>query len=127
ARENTTDLGYWQLGGIQIIVDKETVKSGETTPVLIVTPSSGRWVMLSTAGDALFNTQIIHLDGTAKVVQMTIDDRHVPNFHITASSLFDRVLWTDTKSIVVPPLAHFIDVDVKPDSAQRAPRPRGTV
>jgi uncharacterized protein YfaS (alpha-2-macroglobulin family) len=127
ARETSTDLGYWQVGGLQIIVDKETVQPGETTQVLIVTPAEGRWVMLSTTGDALIDTRMIHLDGTAKLVPIAIDDRHSPNFSVTASSLFDRVLSSETKSIVVPPLAHFIDVDVKPDRAEYEPRQQGSV
>ncbi|MEA2568889.1 MAG: alpha-2-macroglobulin [Acidobacteriota bacterium] len=127
ARESSTDLGYWLAGGIQLIVDKETVKPGETAQVLIVTPSSGRWVLLSTAGDRLFDTRVIHLDGTAKVVPLTIDDRHTPNFFVTATSLYERTLSTDMKSIVVPPLAHFIDVDVKADRAEYEPRQQGNV
>jgi uncharacterized protein YfaS (alpha-2-macroglobulin family) len=127
ARENSIDIGYWLSGGIQVIVDKETVNPGETAQVLIVTPSSGRWLLWSTAGDALLDTRVIHLDGTAKVVPLTIDDRHSPNFYVTATSLFDRTLSTDTKSIVVPPLAHFIDVDVKPDRAEYEPRQNGSV
>ncbi len=122
----TTDLGY-HASGLEIILDKETMRAGSPSPVLIVTPSSGRWVVLTTSGDSLLDTQVLHLDGTAKVVMLPIDDRHVPNFFVSASSVFDRVFSADTKRAVVPPVEHFIDVGVKLDRAQYEPREEGKI
>ncbi|HVR39097.1 MAG TPA: alpha-2-macroglobulin family protein, partial [Thermoanaerobaculia bacterium] len=126
-RNATTDLGYHTSSGLEIVLDKETARSGETAPVMIVTPASGRWVVLTTTSDEILDTQLLHLDGTVKLVQLPLDDRHVPNFFITAASIFDRTLALDTKSIVVPPVEHFIDVDVKLDREEFEPRAEGAV
>ncbi|HEX8152702.1 MAG TPA: MG2 domain-containing protein, partial [Thermoanaerobaculia bacterium] len=123
---NTTDLG-WHGNDLQIIVDKESFRSGQSAPVMIVTPASGRTVLLSVSGDEIMSSQVLRLDGTVKLVQLPIDERHVPNFFITASSVFDRAIWTDTERIAVPPVEHFIDVDVKADREQYEPRQEGTV
>jgi uncharacterized protein YfaS (alpha-2-macroglobulin family) len=121
------DIGYYNGNGVELIVDKETLRAGETANVIVVTPASGRWVMLSASANTILETRIVHLDGTARLVQLPVDDRHVPNFFLTASSVFDRQLFTDTERLVVPPVAHFLTVDVKSDREQYEPRQEGTL
>src|SRR6185436_9311980 len=123
----TRDLGYYASGGLEIIIDRETVRAGQTAAIMIASPMSGRWVVFNATGDDILDTQVFRLDGTVKLVQLPIDSRHVPNFFVTASSLFDRALSTDTERVVVPPVDHFISVDVKPDREQYQPREEGTV
>jgi hypothetical protein len=122
----TIDIGY-HTAGLELIIDKESFRSGQTAPVMIVTPASGRWVLFTTSGDEIFDTQVMHLDGTVKLVQLAIDDRHVPSFGVTASSVFDRTLSSVVQTIVVPPVEHFLNVEVKPDRLQYEPRQEGTV
>jgi alpha-2-macroglobulin len=122
---SSTELGY-HVGGLEIIIDKESFRSGQTAPVLIATPASGRWVMLTTSANGILDTQIVYLDGTAKLVELPITDRNVPSFYITASSSFDRMLWQDSKRIVVPPVEHFINVDVQSDRQDYRPRQEGS-
>ncbi len=127
AERTTNDIGYHVNGGIELLIDKETVRVGQAAFAMIVTPSSGRWVLLTTFGDDVLDTQVVKLDGTVKLIQIPIDDRHVPNFFITASSIFDRQLATVTQRVVVPPAEHFLTVDVKPDREQYEPRQDGTL
>ncbi|HYC87777.1 MAG TPA: alpha-2-macroglobulin family protein [Thermoanaerobaculia bacterium] len=123
---NTTELGY-HAGGLDLIVDRETVQRGETASVLVVTPSSGRWVVFSSGGDDILDTQVLRMDGTVKLVQIPVEQKHMPNFFVTASSVFDRIFMSDTERIVVPPAEQFLNVEVKPDREQYEPRQEGTV
>jgi alpha-2-macroglobulin len=127
ADRNTSDIGYYHARGLDLIVDKESMRSGETANVIVVTPSSGRWVMLTASANTILETRVIKLDGTAKLVQLPLDDKHVPNFFLTASSVFDRELFTETERVVVPPVEHFLTVDVKSDREQYEPRQEGTL
>jgi len=122
----TTELGY-HPGGLDLIVDKETMRAGETANVMIVAPNSGRWVLFSSSGDAIFDTQVLRLDGTVKLVQIPLTEKHAPNFFVTASSVFERTIASDVEQIVVPPVEKFITVDVKTDREQYEPRQEGTV
>ncbi len=122
----TTDLGYF-ASGLDVIVDKDTVRAGQTASAMIVSPASGRWVVLNTTGDDVLDTQVVHLDGTVKLVQIPIDTRHEPNFFVTATSVFDRSIATDSERIVVPPVEHFLNVEVKTDREQYQPRDEGTI
>ena len=122
----TTELGY-RAGSLDLVVDKETMRSGETANVMIVAPNSGRWVLFSSSGDDLFDTRVLRMDGTVKLVQIPLTEKHIPNFFVTASSVFDVGVSTDTEQIVVPPVERFIDVEVKTDREAYEPRQEGTV
>jgi alpha-2-macroglobulin len=126
ADRNTTDLAY-HSGSLDLIVDRETIRNGETATVLVTTPASGRWVVISTAADDLLDTHVVKMDGTVKLLQFPVDARHSPNFFVNASSVFDRQLAQDIERIVVPPVEQFLDVDVTTDREQYEPRQSGTV
>jgi len=123
---STNELGY-HVGGLDLIVDKETMRAGETASVIVVTPASGRWVVVTSMTDDIVDTQVLRMDGTAKLLQLPLDERHIPNFFITASSVFDRELSTDNERVVVPPVEQFLKVEVKADREQYEPRQEGTV
>jgi hypothetical protein len=127
ADPQTTELGYYHRSGIDIIVDKESMRAGETATALIVTPASGRWVVLTTSGDRIMDTRVLRMEGTAKVVQIPLNDQHVPNFFLTASSVFERQIATTSEQIVVPPVEHFLEVEVKSDREEYGPRDEGTL
>ena len=124
ADRRTTDLG-WHTGGLDLVIDKESYRAGEKVQAIVVTPASGRWVVLSAVGSDIYETQVVMLDGTVKLVEFSTDERHSPDFHITASSIFDRALATETERVVVPPVAHFLDVEVKSDRDDYRPREEG--
>ena len=127
ADRTTTELGYYTGSGLDLIVDKDTLRAGETAAVLVVTPAAGRWVLFSTSADDILDTRVLRLDGTVQLVQVPVDKRHIPNFFITASSIFDRNVATDVERIAVPPVEQFLTVDVKPDREEYQPRQEGTV
>jgi uncharacterized protein YfaS (alpha-2-macroglobulin family)/tetratricopeptide (TPR) repeat protein len=122
----TSELGY-HAAGLDLVFDRDTFRVGESAPILIATPASGRWVVLTTTTDRIEKTEVIHLDGTVKLVQIPIGERHAPNFFVTGSSIFDRKLSMDRKRIVVPPAEKFVQVDVAGDREAYEPRQKGTV
>ena len=50
ATGQTTELGY-QQGGVEIIVDRDTFRAGQTAPVMLVVPTNDRWVLFTTEGE----------------------------------------------------------------------------
>jgi len=123
---NVSDLDY-RSGALDVVVDNDTLHAGERVPVLILTPASGRWVVVTTATNDIVDTRVIHLDGTVKLLEMPLDERYSPNFFITATSVYDRSLSTVTKKLIVPPVEKFVSVDVKPDREQYEPKQKGRV
>jgi uncharacterized protein YfaS (alpha-2-macroglobulin family) len=120
----TTDLGY-RYSGVQIIADKDTFRVGQRAPVMLVAPTSDRYVLFSAEGDDFYNYQLVHLDGTVKLIELPIEEKHVPNIFLSATLVSDRQIFTDQKQIVVPPVKNFLTVDVKSDALQHQPRDDG--
>lgn len=126
ARNATTELGY-RHGGLEIILDKDTFQAGRTVPVLLSVPSADRYVLFTTEADDLHSYQLVHVTGTAKLVELEIREKHVPNFFLSAAMVSDRQFFMDTKQVIVPPVRNFLTVEVQPDRSQYQPREEGTL
>ncbi|MCZ6514119.1 MAG: MG2 domain-containing protein [Nitrospinae bacterium] len=122
----TTELGY-RHGGLEIIVDKDTFRAGQIAPVMIVAPTSDRYVLFSMEADDLYSYQLVHLTGTVKLLQLDIEEKHVPNVFLNGVMVSDHQIFQDTKQVVVPPVKNFLDVTVQLDRDQYQPREQGTL
>lgn len=120
----TTELGY-HYGGVEIIVDKDTLHPGERAPVMLNVLAPDRYVLFSVEGDNLFSYQLVHLTGTSKLIEIAVEEQHVPNIFLTAALISDRQMFVDTKQVIVPPLDHFLSVEVKSDREEYQPREEG--
>ena len=125
-KNTTSEIGY-HAGGLELIVDRETLHSGDHVPLIIATENSDRYVLLTISGASILDTRLVHLDGTMKVVEFPIDQRHVPDFSVTASSVFSRALYTQSKILKVPPFDKALTVEVKSDHDDYKPHGKGTV
>lgn len=123
--DRSTDLGY-RHDGVEIIADKDTFRVGQTAPVMLVSRSPDRYVLFSVECEDLYNYQLVHLEGTVKLVNLPVEEKHVPNVFLDATLVDDRQIFNDTKQIIVPPTKNFLTVDVKPDRSQYQPRDEGT-
>ena len=126
ATNATTELGY-RRSGIEIIVDKDTFRAGQTAPVMISVPVSDRWVLFSVEGDDLFSYKLIHVEGTAKLIELPIEQKYVPNIYLSALTIANATWFQDMKQVVVPPVDQFLAVNVKADREQYQPREEGTL
>jgi uncharacterized protein YfaS (alpha-2-macroglobulin family) len=125
ATNATSELGY-RHDGVEIIVDKDTVRAGQTAPVMLSVFRNDRYVLFSVEADDLYSYKLVHVTGTAKLIELPIEEKHVPNIFLNALMISDAQLFEDTKQIVVPPVEHFLTVDVKPDRERYQPREEGT-
>ena len=126
ATNATTELGY-RRGGLEIVVDKDTFRSGQTAPVMINVPTQDRYVLFSIEGDDLYSYKVVHVTGTTKLIEVPIEQKHVPNIYLSAAMVSDATWFMDTKPVVVPPVEQFLAVAVKADREQYQPREEGTL
>lgn len=122
----TTETGF-RPGGVQIIVDRDTFRAGARAPVMLTTPAPDRYVLFTVEGETLDSYQLVHLTGTAKLVELPIEERHVPNIFLSAAMVSDAQFFAETKQVVVPPVEHFLNVEVRADREQYQPREEGTL
>ncbi|HSE16620.1 MAG TPA: alpha-2-macroglobulin family protein [Pyrinomonadaceae bacterium] len=126
ATNATTDLGY-RSGGLEIVVDKDTFRTGQTAPVMISVPVPDRYVLFSVEGEDLFSYQVVHVTGNTKLIEVPIEEKHVPNIYLSALMISNAAPYSDTKQIVVPPVERFLQVAVNADREQYQPREEGTL
>ena len=126
ATNATTDLGY-RRDGLEIVVDKDTFRAGQTAPVMISVPVSDRYVLFSVEGEDLFSYKVVHVTGNAKLIELPIEEKHVPNVYLNALMISDANWYMDTKEVVVPPVERFLAVAVNADREQYQPREEGTL
>jgi uncharacterized protein YfaS (alpha-2-macroglobulin family) len=126
ANNDTTELGF-RTEGVQIVADKDTFRVGGTTPVMLATLSPDQYVLFTVEGQDLYHYQVVHVEGTVKLINLPVDEKYVPNIFLGATLVSDRQIFTDQKQIVVPPIKNFLTVDVKPDRNEYGPRDEGTL
>ncbi len=90
ATNATTDLGI-RRDGLEIVVDKDTFRAGQTAPVMISVPTSDRYVLFSVEGEDLFSYKLVHVTGTAKLIEVPVEQRFVPNVYLSALMMPMRV------------------------------------
>ena len=94
---------------------------------MLTTLSPDQYVLFTVEGQDLYNYQVVHMDGTVKLVNLPVDEKYVPNIFLGATLVSDRQMFTDQKQIVVPPIRNFLTVNVKPDRNEYEPRDEGTL
>ena len=94
---------------------------------MLSVPTNDRYVLFSIEGEDLYSYKLVHVTGTAKLIELPIEEKHVPNIYLSAAMVSDSQLFVDTKQVVVPPVRQFLSVDVKSDRQQYQPREEGTL
>ncbi len=86
-----------------------------------------RYVLFSVEGDDLFSYRLVHVTGNTKLIELPIEEKHVPNIFLSGVMISDGEAFSDTKQVVVPPVERFLNVAVKADREQYQPREEGTL
>ena len=120
ADRDSTEVGYHH-GGVQILVDQDTLRAGGTTAVMISAPVQGAWVLFSIEGEELYHHRLVHLEGTVKLLELEIEERYVPNIFLEAAMVHDGELLLDSRQVVVPPVHNFLEVEIEADRDQYLP------
>ena len=126
ATNASSDIGF-RAGGVQVIVDKDTFRAGQTAAVMLTADTNDRYILFTIEADDLYSAQLVHLTGPVKLLQVPITEQHVPNIFLGAVMVADRQVHSDVKQVVVPPVRQFLDVQVEADKAQYQPHEEGTL
>jgi uncharacterized protein YfaS (alpha-2-macroglobulin family)/tetratricopeptide (TPR) repeat protein len=124
AERDTVEVGYHH-GGVGIILDRDTFESGRTVPIMLTTPVRDAYVLFTVEGEDLYDVRLIHVTGTVKLVELEIDERYTPNVFLDAAMIHAGELFLDSQQVVVPPVEHFLEVEVSADREEYRPRQEG--
>ncbi|MCB9916544.1 MAG: hypothetical protein H6828_15570 [Planctomycetes bacterium] len=107
--------------GFQLVVDRDTLREGQRAALMITAPASGRTVLVTVESDALLETRVVHLTGTAQLLSFEVDERWLPNAWIQVVGLDGGEVAFLSERVVVPPARHFLDVEVAVDPPECEP------
>lgn len=118
------DIGY-RYGGLQIITENDTYQPGETLRAMIVSDKPDTWVLLTGEADAILDSQVIHLQGSVKLVEIPVADHFMPNFYLSVLSADHYQLKANTVEVIVPPAKKFLNVVITSDKQTYSPQEEG--
>ena len=118
------ELGY-RHGGLEIVLDRDTARVGQPLTAMLASHTSDRWVLLSVEAEDLYSYQVVHLEGTVKLVQIDIGAQHVPNVFLRAFMVSDTQIHEDTKQLIVPPSQNAVQVEIIAGQKEYLPRKKG--
>jgi len=124
-KESSVNIGY-QYNGLQIITEKDTYKAGDTLRAMIVSDKPDSYVLLTAENDNLYSTEVLHMDGSVKLLEMKVAGNETPNFFLNAVSGDHYQLKSAGLQIIVPPEEKFLNVNIASDKAEYQPREDGT-
>lgn len=124
ATKASNELGY-KHGGLEIIIDKDTFSTGQKAVCLLSVPASSRYVLFSIEGEDLYSYQLVHITGTVKLIEISIEEKHVPNIFLNAVMVSDSQIFMDTEQVIIPPKEHFLNVKIESDKEKYQPGEEG--
>ena len=126
ADRDTNQVGYHH-GGVQILVDEETLRAGGSTPVMLSVPVSDSWVLFTVEAEELLEYRLVHVTGRVKLIELDVPQSWVPNVFLGAVMVRDGQMHVDSRQVVVPPVDNFLEVEVEADREAYQPGEKGTL
>ncbi len=127
ATSATTRIGYHREGGVEILVDQDSVRPGATLPVMIIAPTAGRHILFTVEGEEILSRRIVETRGNVKLIEVQLDDGHIPNIFLAATMVTDLQLHQDIEEVIVPPVEKFLEVEIRADREEYQPRESGSI
>jgi len=108
------DIGYHH-GKLSIVMDPQRVRPGHPVPVMITSPVSDRWVLLTLGDVDMDQAMLLHMDGLVKLFNLTFSGKDVPGTYLEATMISGMQVFQTRKRVEIPPLENVIHVELKPD------------
>ena len=116
----SNDIGYHH-GGLSIIADPGRFVPGVRGPVMITSPVTERWVLLTIGDSELESARVIRMDGTVKLLNLTFNAEHIPATTLEATMLAQLELYQVRQEIDVPAREQELELTLKPGSGAYLP------
>lgn len=116
----------WDLANLQLIPEKDLYERGETARILINSPVPDGAVLLTIGADAIYETQVVRLQGANQVIELPMLDNYSPNVFISALVVGFRQVYLADTELLVPPTDELLNVTVESDQEEYKPRTTGT-
>jgi uncharacterized protein YfaS (alpha-2-macroglobulin family) len=118
---------YWNIGGLQIITDKDVYKAGDNLEALIISPIQNANALITIEHSLLHSYEVLQLDGFSTTLTKEIK-RDFPNVITLAASFFyDNSVISGQKRIAILPEEKFLNVEIENDKPIYKPNSTGEI
>ncbi len=106
----------FRFNHLEVITDKRTYEVGETARILVSSDISGASVLFTDflEGGHLVNPQVLVLEGKTRIIEVVIEEKHVPNFFVEATVVGEGKISQEIRELFVPPQDAELMVTVRP-------------
>lgn len=123
--QGQADISY-RPDGVQIIVDRDSVRVGEKAPVMLTVPASNRYVLFTMGAEEMQSIELLHFEETSRLLMLDIGPEHIPNTFLEAHMIADEQVYRDSEELEVPPEHQIINLTLTPDAEGYEPRDTAT-
>ncbi|HVJ82533.1 MAG TPA: MG2 domain-containing protein [Planctomycetia bacterium] len=115
-------LAHLARRDLEIIADKSTVEPGEGLRLLVASKHPDAYVLLTVEADDIYHSQVVYVKEKTTTVELPIARNFQPNATVRALLVRDRQIFSDEKTLRVPPLDRMLKVIVKTPRKEFRPR-----
>ena len=117
-----SDFSFAMRDGITLVADKASYKAGDTAKILAMLPTSGAHLLVSTELAGVLSARHVYSSGSVAMLEIPIEQRHVPNIYLSVSYVKDGEMYTGDKMLAVPARDKFLQVEITQDKNEYKPR-----
>ena len=123
------DGKLYRFNDLEVLTDKRDYAAGEMAHILVNVAEPDSYVIFSpdAFGSVMKKYQLLRLPNRSVVIDVPVERRHEPNFHIEATVIRNGQVHQIARSLAVPTKRHFLDIQVKTDKPQYQPGESGNL
>ncbi|MFH0887390.1 MAG: MG2 domain-containing protein [bacterium] len=106
---------------VEIVSDKQKYNKGERAKLLINSPSTNSYALITVEGPKIYRSQVIKLKGHSALYELPLIPDFCPNVYFKVAIINGKNALFGEKNLVVSPKEEFIKVFVKSDKAKYYP------
>ncbi len=119
-----SDAQQYSGGGLEIVPEKRWYKEGQTARVLIHTIQPNVRLLL---WDSFQHYWFVDVPGRARVLEIPLLARHVPNYFIEATYVAAGQMHSEKCELFVPPVSDSVNIELRPDRKSYQPGDKGRI
>lgn len=118
------DFG-WNFRNLQLQLDQDEYKPGDTATVLVGNPKPGSSVLLTLEGDRLRRWVVLKGKGSTLTYSFKVTKEMSPNIYVAASSMAEGEHYSESKQVTVKRQDNKLDVAITSDKEKYKPGEAG--
>ncbi|MFA4924270.1 MAG: alpha-2-macroglobulin family protein, partial [Ignavibacteriaceae bacterium] len=113
---NDKDNFYYQRtsNDIEIITDKDSYEKGDTLTAIISLPKNNVDVLVSFEKKSFLRFKKYTVEGNTLIIKEKLTEKYNPNFSLAVLFVNERVLYSNSKMIIVLNKDNYLSLEIKP-------------